>query len=100
MKYNKLVRDKIPEYILSKGGRPVVHTASEKEYWEKLKEKLLKEFGEFVKEESDEEFADVMEVINAIAEYKGFDKEEIEKIRKKKAGERGTFKKKLILDEA
>lgn len=99
MKYNKLVRDKIPEYIRKKCGAPVSHIASDEEYWEKLKEKLAEEFEEFKKDESKEEFADLLEVIDAIADYKRFDKKEIDAIRDKKADERGRFKEKIILDE-
>ena len=100
MKYNKLVRDKIPEYIRKKGGAPVTHIADEKEYWEKLKEKLLEEIEEFKKEENAEEFADIMEVLDAIVDYKKFDEKEVQKIKEKKAGERGKFKDMIILDES
>ena len=100
MKYNKLVRDKIPEYIRSKGGNPVMHIASKVEYWEKLKEKLVEEFEEFKKDESPEEFADLLEVINAVAEYKNFNPAAIQEIRNKKAQERGKFKDRIILDES
>lgn len=100
MKYNKLVRDKIPEYIRGKGGVPVSHIADEAEYWEKLKEKLLEEIEEFKEAESPEEFADLMEVIDAIAEYKKFDQQMIKEIRDKKADERGRFKNRVILDES
>jgi len=100
MKYNKLVRDKIPEYIRKKGGSPVSHVADEAEYWEKLKEKLSEEVAEFQEDENSEEFADLLEVIEAIADYKNFDRKEVEKIREKKAAERGKFKERIILDES
>lgn len=100
MKYNKLVRDKIPEYIVGKGGKPVFHIAGEKEYWEKLKEKLGEEVAEFVRAESMEEVADILEVLEAICTYRRFEKTELEVIQAKKAAERGKFIKRVILDES
>ena len=100
MKYNKLVRDKIPQYIISKGGKPISHVADDAEYWQKLKEKLSEEVAEFYKDENMEELADLMEVIDAIMDFKQFDHEEIKKIKEKKAEERGRFKEKIILEES
>ncbi len=95
-----MVRDKIPEYIKSKGENPVFHIADEKEYWEKLKEKLQEEIKEFLESESIGEMADILEVIDAVIDYKKFKREEIEIIKNQKTKERGKFKDKIILDES
>ncbi len=100
MKYNKLVRDKIPEYIKTKGGTPRTHIADEAEYWRKLKEKLIEETGEFVEAENIEELADLLEVIEAIIFVKKFDQVELARMKDKKAAERGKFIERIVLDES
>jgi len=100
MKYNKLVRDKIPQYIKNKGGTPITHIAADKEYWQKLKEKLQEEVNEFQESESIEEIADILEVIDAMCGYKKFDKGKLQKVKNEKAKKRGKFKDKIILEES
>ena len=99
MRYNKLVRDRIPEILKQKGITPVTRIASDEEYWEKLKEKLIEEVNEFKEKETEEELADILEVINAIADFKKIEKEKLETLRKNKAEKRGAFKDKVILNE-
>lgn len=98
MEHNKLVRDKIPEIIKSKGVVPKVHTASEEEYREKLREKLLEEVQEYLEEPSTEELGDILEVVYALSLLDGVSREELEKVREKKALERGGFEQKIILE--
>ncbi len=99
MEHNKLVRDKIPEIIKKENKIPVTHIANDEEFWEKLKEKLQEEVSEFLKDQNEEELADILEVIDNICYFKNIDKRELETLRKKKAKERGKFKKRIILEE-
>ncbi|MFA5155636.1 MAG: nucleoside triphosphate pyrophosphohydrolase [Patescibacteria group bacterium] len=100
MKYHKLVRDKIPEYIKKRGGTPLTHIAGQREYWQKLKEKLSEEVVEFLASETMEELADIQEVLEAIRVHQKFSAAKLAAVRTKKARERGRFKKKIILEQA
>ncbi len=98
-KYNKLIRDNIPEITRSTGGIPKVHIAWEKEFQEKLKEKLFEEIDEFFEERNVWEMADIFEVLYVLwKEYK-IDFAEVEEVRKKKLEKVGGFEKKIILEE-
>lgn len=99
--HNKLVRDKIPEIIKADNKVPIIHTADDKEYWQKLVEKLKEETAEFSAEDSDvlEELADILEVIYAICDFKNISSEKLEQIRKEKSQKRGGFKNKIILGQ-
>jgi len=99
IRYNKLVRDKIPERIRSRGQIAVTHIADDAEYERKLKEKLREEVEEFDKSGSLEELADIVEVLEAILAHHGWSWEELHALKQKKAEERGKFQKRIILDE-
>ena len=98
MKYNKLVRDKIPKIINNDGKKAVTHKADKKEYYKKLKEKLKEEVDEFFISDEEEELADILEVIYEICDFKKISKKEIEKIRLNKKKNKGGFKGRIILD--
>jgi len=95
----KLVRDKIPKIIELANREPVTHIAEDKEYWIQLKNKLIEEVNEFLESEEKEELADINEVILAIMAFKQISPSELEDIRKTKNEKRGSFSKRIILDE-
>lgn len=99
IKYNKLVRDKIPEIIKSNGQECTVEILSDSQYLEKLELKLDEELAEFHKDKNIEELADLLEVIYAIAQAKGVSFNELENIRIGKQRERGRFSEKILLKE-
>lgn len=97
--YNKLVRDKIPEEINKVDGRKANYRIlDEEEYLKELDKKLFEEAHEFIEEHSIEELADLIEVIDAIAQERDITKEDIEKARKIKSDKKGKFKNKIYLN--
>ncbi len=99
MEFHKLVRDRIEKIIRKQGKIPVVHTASDDEYYRKLKEKLREEVEEFSKDNSIEELADLLQVIYTILDFKKIPREKLEEVRRAKNDERGKFNDRVILDE-
>ena len=98
MKVVKLVRDKIPAIIETKGEKPVFHVATEDEYEKELLKKLREEMGEFFHSGEVLELADMLEVIYTIGERLGYDERKLNKLRKNKREARGGFEKKIILE--
>ena len=97
--YNKLIRDRIPEIIESKGKICVCETLSEDEFIGFLNEKLLEETDEYQKSGATEELADILEVIYAILDYNKITMDELQLIRLDKLEKRGGFEKRLLLKE-
>lgn len=97
--YNKLVRDHIPEIIEKSGNKCVIEILSDEEYIELLDKKLDEELAEYHKDKNIEELADLIEVIYACAQARGFSLEELENVRTDKADKRGAFKGKILLKE-
>ncbi|MFX1520901.1 MAG: phosphoribosyl-ATP pyrophosphohydrolase [Promethearchaeota archaeon] len=97
--YNKLVRDKIPDIIRQQGNHPECHIANNKvEYCHALREKILEEAIEFKESQDINELIDVLEAIYCLIEAEKLNFTKIEELRKKKNVERGSFKKRIILE--
>ena len=95
--YNKLVRDLIPDIIEKSGNECRTRILSDDEYLKMLDAKLDEELLEYHQDQSIEELADLLELIQAAAIARGFTLEELESVRAEKAKKRGGFDKKIFL---
>ncbi|SJZ78783.1 nucleoside triphosphate pyrophosphohydrolase [Anaerorhabdus furcosa] len=95
--YNKLVRDKIPEIIVSQNEIPVTEILSDERFQEELKRKLVEEVNEYLESGEVEELADIMEVVYALSKNDGIAITTLEEIRNHKYKERGGFEQKVFL---
>ena len=97
IKYNKLVRDRIPEIIEASGKSCVTEILSDEDYLCMIDAKLDEELAEYHKDQNIEELADLIEVIYAATKARGYTLEQLETVRSEKAAKRGIFQKKLLL---
>ena len=61
--------------------------------------KLDEELAEYHKDQNLEELADLLEVVYAAAEARGYTPEQLEQVRAEKAARRGKFRQRLLLLE-
>lgn len=98
-KYNKLVRDKIPEEIEKQGKKCKYEILDDEKYSKELDKKLLEEVNEYISDHSEKEMADVQEVLKAIIKYRDIDENRVEELRKAKEKQKGGFYNKIYLTE-
>ena len=98
MVYPKLVRDLIPDIIVANGQSLRSHVAEDEEYILRLMDKLREEVEEFVENPCREEMADVLEVLRAIREQRGWTEVKIQEAVRQKREKRGGFEKRIIID--
>ena len=95
--YSKLVRDRIPEMIDASGRTCITEILSEADYLRMVDAKLDEELAEYHENPSIEELADLMEVIYAAANARGYTLDQLEQARVDKAEKRGRFEKRILL---
>ncbi len=102
--YPKLVRDKIPEIVEGRTGKKTkFRIMGDEELSVYLLKKVEEEAHELAgadeKEHLAEELADLLELIETIAGHNGLDMQEIKKVQREKAKDRGRFKKRILMLE-
>jgi len=97
--HNKLIRDNIPEVILTRGASSKTRQLSQTDYRKELLKKLIEESKElFETKGSLKERVDVAEVLLAIDELFGYSDNDIEQLRQEVAAKNGAFKKRIYLE--
>ena len=99
MKYNKLVRDRIPELIEESGRKQISRTLNEDEYEQALMDKIVEEIEEYRVSKNEEEIADIYEVLDCLVKLKDYEPMHIDYLRLIKREARGSFHKRILLEE-
>ena len=96
--HNKLVRDKIPEIILSRGKGCKTRTLDGDNFLHELKKKLEEEVNEFLDDPSREELADILEVVDSLSLVMGSSFDDVLRIKEEKKQARGGFSDHIFLE--
>jgi predicted house-cleaning noncanonical NTP pyrophosphatase (MazG superfamily) len=101
LKYNKLIRDRIPEIIKADGWKPKIRVLKNSEFFNAVKKKLQEEAGELMKAKSKKEILneiiDIQELLDVLIHEIGVTKKQSKKMQDRKKKERGGFKKRVFL---
>jgi predicted house-cleaning noncanonical NTP pyrophosphatase (MazG superfamily) len=101
VRYDKLVRDRIPEIIQAQGHHPVTRILDDASYqaalWAKLAEEV-REAQDASAEELPGELADIVEVIQALAAIAGKSSAQLLALAAEKRTRRGGFEKRIFLE--
>lgn len=101
-KYDKLVRDNIPNIIKSNGEEPITRILNDEEFWEYLLKKDSEELEEVrtasSPEEIKKELGDKLELIISMANYNGYTLEDIIQEAENKKFKNGGFEKRILLE--
>lgn len=103
LKHYKLVRDRIPELLKSKGIQFTSKIVDGADYELALSHKLQEEVHEYIQANENghqlEELADILEVIDAILEAKGTTLSALDSLRQKKKETNGGFSQGIFLEK-
>ena len=94
---NKPVRDNIPDICRNNGQHPSIRILDDREYSRELNKKLVEEVGEYLADNEIEELADIIEVVEALAERQGHSIEDVMDIKRRKQSINGAFRDKIYL---
>ncbi len=100
--YKKIVRDKVPEIIAAKGGKPESRVLAPDDFARLMRDKLVEESREVVGAQTYDalvsELADVAEVLITLQQVHGITDETLDAVRAAKAAERGGFAGRIFLE--
>ena len=85
--------------IGAEGRRCVHRVLAWNEYEVALQDKLREEVEEFLEDPCQEEMADIMEVLECLAEFYSIDLYDMETAKEVKAARRGSFRDRIFLEE-
>jgi len=101
VRYNKLIRDRIPEIIKEAGWASTIRTLKKSEFLNALKKKVLEEAGELIRAKDKkgivDEIVDIQELLNVLSSELKLTESGLKRLQDAKRKKRGGFKKRLFL---